>query len=224
MNFKLQLHSFYDLFVVDTADASGSNPDKILTNTRKNFQEIIVDTGLTYMGKNHVARVVFYDTTLTPPNETYYFYQDPNGDLYRYNFGFNLLNQFTFLTQLIGSQVDVGWVLAAKMTSAEGTKWTARTDSVLIQAYNTEVYLVSQGQMLADTVFLVGAESIKARHSRNVVTASTAGGAETGNVVIDSYYSTDAGEIVEDFYRHVTLAGQLLNQQAQGKLKIMTQK
>ncbi len=224
LNFKLQVHSSFDVTVVDTADANGNNPDRILANTRKNFQEIIVDTALTYMGKFPVARIIFFDTTLTPKNDTGYFYQDPNGDLYRYNFGFSILNQFTALTQFIGSQVNVGWVLAAKMTSAEGTQWVARTDSVLVQAYNLEVYLSSQGRMMADTTFLVGTETIKARHSRNVVTASAGSGSQTGNVVIDSYYSTDIGEVVEDFFRHVSLSGSFLNQQAQGKLKILTQK
>jgi hypothetical protein len=220
LSFKKDFHANYDVSVVDTADVSGNNGDKILGNTRTSVQEIIVDTGITYKGKDHVTRIVAF---MTPnPNDTNYFYQDANGDLYRYNFGFTILNQFPYLVNAIGSPVDVGWVLAAKITANEGTQWAAKSDSVLVQFAGIEVYLTSQGIMMGDTTFTIGTEQIKARHARNTVTAKTAGNEEHGSVVIDSYYSTDINAVVEDFFRHVSLSGALLNQQAQGKLKLMT--
>lgn len=232
LTFKKDFDARYDIFLVDTAK-NGNNADHInLTDSvKKNIEEKIIDTtrsltdknGIT---KNHVAVIVTYTNPPGSSQDTNYFYQDPNGDLYRYNFGFSILNQFTYLTQAIGSNVDVGWVLAAKMASAEGTTWVARTDSVLIQSLGIWVYLSSQGQMMADTSFLVGTETIKARHSRNTVTATAAGGASTGGesgiVMIDSYYSAAINAVVEDFFRHVTLSGSLLKQQAQGKFKILT--
>jgi hypothetical protein len=78
---------------------------------------------------------------------------------------------------------------------------------------------------MADTTFIVGTETIKAHHARNTVTATALGGAPTGQsgkAIIDSYYSTDINAAIEDFYRHVTLTGHPLSQQAQGKFKIMT--
>jgi len=222
MNFKKDFHSQYDIFVVDSADASGNNGDRILGSTRVSAPEIIVDTALSFMGKTNVVRIV---TFMTPPalNDTNYFYQDPNGDLYRYNYGFSILNQFSYLVQAIGSPVDVGWVLAAKMTSKEGTTWVAKTDSVLIQQFNIPVYLTSQATMLSDTTFLVDTSHVKARHVQHIITAKAGNGvAQDGKVIIDSYLSTDINAVVEDFFRHVKLSGQLLNAQAQGKLKIMT--
>ena len=76
--------------------------------------------------------------------------------------------------------------------------------------------------MMKDTSFIIGLDTIPARHARNTVTANAAGGLEHGQVIIDSYYSTKINAVVEDFFRHVSLSGSLLNQQAQGKLKIMT--
>jgi hypothetical protein len=222
LDFKVLFHGNYDTFVVDTADANGNNPDVILGSSKIPVSDIVTDTGLTYQGKTHVAKIITYLANTNTAVDSNYFCQDPNGDLYRYNFGFSILNQFTFLTQAIGSNVDVGWVLAAKTTSSNGTSWVARTtDSVLIQSFNIWVYLSSQGEMLADTTFIVGTETIKARHARNTVLASAAANVASGKVIVDSYYSSDINAVVEDFFRHVKLTG-LINQQVQGKFKILT--
>jgi hypothetical protein len=228
MNFKKGFHSQYDIFVVDTADKNGSNPDHRLDGTRINVQEIVIDTGITYPSagidiKSHVASITTYMPAPTP-NETNYLSQDPNGDLYRYNFGFSILNQFPYLVQIVGGNVDEGWVLAAKLTSAVGTKWVAKIDTILISA-GFAVNLLSQGEMMADTSFVVGSQTIKTRHARNTVTATALGGAPVGEsalVIIDSYYSTDINAVVCDFFRHVSLFGSQYNQQAQGKYKTMT--
>ena len=220
LTFKQDYHAHYDLFVVDTADKNGNNPDNILTTTKIQLVDKVVDTGLSFHGKYPVVKIISYQVNIATDSE--YFYQDPNGDLYRYNFGFSILNKFTFLTQAIGSNIDVGWVLSAKITSPEGTSWIARNpDTVYLQSPNIPVILHSQGVMMADTSFLVGTEIVKARHSRNTVTATALGIVENGSVIIDSYYSTAINAIVEDFFRHVTLTG-YFPQQAQGKLKIMT--
>ncbi len=219
LDFKKAFNGNYDIFVVDTADANGNNPDKIISTSKISVSDIVADTGLTYQGKSHVTKIMTYQgNTLTDSN---YYYQDPNGDLYRYNFGFNILNQFTYLTQAIGSNVDVGWVLASKMISPTGTTWVARTDSVLIQSFNVWVYLSSQGEMMADTTFLIGTQTVKARHARNIVNASAAANLANGQAIVDSYYSSDINAVVEDFFRHVKLTGGI-NQQVQGQLKIMT--
>ena len=76
---------------------------------------------------------------------------------------------------------------------------------------------------MADTSLIIRiTETVKARHARSTVSADAAGGLEHGQVIIDSYYSTSINAVMEDFYRHVKLSGLLLNQQAQGKFKIMT--
>jgi hypothetical protein len=217
--FKKDFTASYDISSVDTA-GTGHTADAILTAGRVSAQEITVDTGVTYKGKSGVARIV---TFTTPTPDTNYFYQDANGNLYRYNFGFTILNQFPYLVTAFGSNIDVGWVLAAKMNSTNGTTWTARdNDTLTIQGFNVPVVLSSQGIVLADTTFTIGTSQVKAKHMRNTVTATAIGFVENGEAVIDSYYSADLGAVVEDYFHHVNLAGQLLNQQAQGKFKIMT--
>ncbi|MEP7234768.1 MAG: hypothetical protein ABI778_05685, partial [Ignavibacteriota bacterium] len=220
MKFKQGFSGRYDIFIVDTA-VNGNNPDHITDSVRHNIEEKIIDTNRTItdgkgVTKSHVAVGVTFVNPAGNPQDSDFFFQDTNGDLYRYNFGFSILNQFPFLTQVIGSRVDVGWVLAAKMTSATGATWEAKSDTVIIASNGIPVYLTSQGQMMADTTFLVGSEIVKARHSRNTVTAMATGGLETGSVILDSYYSTDLNAVICDFFRHVTLSGTLLNQKAQG--------
>ncbi len=222
LTFKKDFHARYDIFVVDTADKNGNNVDHRIDSTRINVQEIVVDTGITYKGKTNVARVVTY-MPAPNKNDTGYFYQDPNGDLYRYNYGFSILNQYTFLTQAIGHDIDVGWVLAAKIEAPSGTTWVAKIDTEHIQAPQLDVFLTSQATMKDDTTILVGTETIKARHVQHKVTASTPPGiAETGEVNIDSYMSADLSAVLIDFFRHSTLQGQLSNSKTQGKIKIMT--
>ena len=94
MNFQKDFHANYDIFIVDTADKNGNNGYHTGRH-RRACSEIIV-TNITYpdlKSKTSVALIVTYDGFPTP-NDTNYFYQDPNGDLYRYNFGFSILNQF----------------------------------------------------------------------------------------------------------------------------------
>jgi hypothetical protein len=224
VNFKQGFHSQFDVFVVDTADASGNNGDKILNSTRKSVQEITVSTGITYKGKSNVAMVVTFDQT----NDTNYFYQDPNGDLYRYNFGFNILNQYSFLVQALGKPIDEGWVLASKMKSSAGTPWVAKSeDSIQLAGLglNLYVHFSSSAQMLADTTIIVGTTSLVCRHARHHVIAFVPQGQfghETGDAYVDTYISTSIGAVPLDFYHHVVLSGTLLTAQAQGKFKLMT--
>ncbi|MFI5264602.1 MAG: hypothetical protein ACHQM6_08815, partial [Candidatus Kapaibacterium sp.] len=223
----------YDITIVDTA-INGNNPDHLTDSVRKDVQEKIIDTTKSItdknsVTKNHVAVSITFSHPI-PPNpagtaqDTDYLYQDPNGDLYRYNFGFSILNQFPFIVQIAGGNVDVGWVLAAKLTSSVGTKWVAKTDTVIISG-GLSIYLLSEGEMMADTSFVLGTQTIKTRHARNTVTATALGGApvgETATVILDSYYSTDINAVVCDFFRHVTLIGSQYSKQAQGTFKVMT--
>jgi len=60
------------------------------------------------------------------PSLIKYFYQDPNGDLYRYNFGFSILNQFPFTGSGNWRACRCWLGFGGKMTSASGTTWVAR--------------------------------------------------------------------------------------------------
>lgn len=230
LTIKQDFKARYDIYVVDTSK-NGNNADIISPDSvKKNIEQIVIDTtrsltdknGIT---KNHVAVVITYINPQGSPQDTGYFYQDPNGDLYRYNFGFSILNQYTFLTQNIGHNIDVGWVLVAKLSAAAGTTWIAKSDTEQIQSPQINVFLKSVATMKADTNIVVGTETFKARHVQHVISAATPTGLgidETGQVIIDSYMSADLGAVLIDFFRHSTLQGKLANSQTQGKFKIMT--
>ncbi|MEI8134019.1 MAG: hypothetical protein WCH46_02940 [bacterium] len=224
--FKKQFTANYDFYIVDTADNSGNNGDKIISTSRVSHAEIVVDTGLTYIGKSHVARVVTFDATLTPPNDTNYFCLETNGDLYRYNFGFNILNQFPFLVAAIGQKIDEGWVLVAKMNAASGTTFTAKSeDSIAISFLNVKVHLSSTGTMLNDTTIYIGSDTLLCRHARHHVITTvpkTDIGEEHADGYVDTYISPKLGAFPIDFYHATKLDGTITKSQAQGKFKIMT--
>jgi hypothetical protein len=220
MHFAKDFTAYYDISNVDTS-GSGHNGDSILVTGRISVTDVVIDTNVTWAGKSHAVLIKTYQGSQVVDSQ--YYYQDPNGDLYRYNFAFSILNEFPYLKAGAGGSIDVGWVLAAKINSGSGTTWIPRSpDTLVIQSgLNIPVVLASTGQMMTDTTITVNAVSVKVRHSHVVVSATAVGVTENGTAVIDSYYSTDINATVEDFYRHVTLTG-FFNQQEQGKFKIMT--
>jgi len=225
VTFKTQFTANFDEFVVDTAHGNSGMGDTVLSDNRISVQDIVVDTGLTYKGYSHVAKVVTMQGSLAIDSDFYY--QDPSGDLYRYNFGFKILNSYAVLVAAIGAPVDQGWILAARMKSASGTTWIAKQeDSIAVTFINgLYVHFSSSAQMLADTTIIVGTQSLKCRHARHHVIASVPQGQyghEAGDAYVDTYVCPALGAVPIDFYHHVVLAGSLTTSQAQGKFKLMT--
>ena len=223
MNFKAGTIAYYELLGVGVPDSSGNNGDRIDTiGAQYNVQELVVGTTFNYKGYNNVTMNVF----AANPRDTDYYYQDASGNLYRYNYGFSILNQYTFLTAALGSQIDVGWVLVAKPGSPAGTTWIGKYDSMVVQSYGIKFYLKDVATTMNDTTFYISTDTIKAQHIRHDVNAYTApgGGQTTGEIVIDTYISPELGLTVEDFFHHSKIAGPLFNGQQRGSLKLMTLK
>lgn len=221
VHFTQGLAARYDLYLVDTTTATGS--DAILQDSAQhNLLETVIDTNSPYGGYSHVTRTYF---AATPPDSNYY-YQDAAGNLYRYNYGFSRLNNYSFLVAALGGPVDVGWVLVAKPGSPAGTSWTAKKDSAVFQSLgNARIYLNDVATTMNDTTFKIGSESVPAIHVRHSVTATDATGlAFKGAIAIDTYISLELGITVEDFFRHSTISSPGFNSQARGSLKIMTSK
>lgn len=220
VHFTPGLTARYDLFLVDTAQ--GSTADSILADSAQhNILETVLDTTTPYHGFTNVTRTYF---DAAPPDSNYY-KQDAEGNLWRYNYGFSRLNNYSFLVASLGGPVDVGWVLVAKPGSPVGTSWTAKNDSAIFQALgNVKIYLKDVATTMADTTFLIGTESIPTTHVRHLVTATdVTGAALRGSIAIDTYISVELGLTVEDFFRHsVIVANPFYNAQARGALKIMT--
>src|SRR5438874_7183827 len=87
LNFKKDFTANYDISIVDTnGNGNGHNSDSILAEGRKSVTDIVIDTAASWGGKNNIVKIKEFQNGQAIDSE--YFYQDPNGDLYRYNFGF----------------------------------------------------------------------------------------------------------------------------------------
>jgi hypothetical protein len=74
----------YDQYIVDTSDAAGNNPDRLIPESKVVVTETVIDTGVTYEGRNNCVIV-------RSGADSIIYSQDANGDLYRYNYGFDYL-------------------------------------------------------------------------------------------------------------------------------------
>ncbi len=218
MKFTAGSSHYFNLFLVDTADKSGNNGDKIIADSAQyNRQELTIDTALTYKGFSNVTRMIFASNQ----PDTNYYYQDASGNVWRYNYGFNILNKFQFLVNALGGPVDVGWVLVAKPGATDGTTWIGKSDSTIVQSLGFKVYFTDNATVMNDTVITVSSDAITTQHIRHVILASTFG--TTGTVNIDTYVSPELGTTVMDFFHHSKIVGGY-NLQARGSQKIMVQK
>ncbi len=223
VKFKQGFNGSYDLFLVDTADAQGNNGDHIINDSvQRNVQELVLSTSAAYPSANGNA-VISMLFNSAPPDSNYY-YQDKDGFLWRYNYGFNILNKYSDLTNAIGGPVNVGWVLVAKPGAPSGTTWVGKNDSANIQTPfgNVKVYLNDAAMALNDTSFVISDSTIKTTHVRHTVTATVQGISTTaGQIVVDTYLSSDLGMTVEDFFHH-SVINYPTKIQSRGSLKIMT--
>lgn len=206
----------YDSYIVDTSDAAGNNPDRLLTETKVIVTETVIDTGVTYDGRSNC-------TIVSSGGDSIIYSQDANGDLYRYNFGFDYLNSFPLLVLYVGHEINVKWVLVAKLTDQVGQTWVAAKDSVFLATTGSYVYLQSNATQKADTTIEVLGAGVKCKHVQHVVIASAnlSGLAVNGKDVIDTYISAELGATVWDYFRSATVTG-AFNAKAQGLWKIMT--
>jgi hypothetical protein len=211
----------YDQYDVDTSDAAGNNPDRLATETKVTVQETTSDTGLTYAGRTGVSRHIAIPIGGGPADTTY-FTQDANGDLYRYNYGFKLLNNFPALSPYLEKPIDMGWVLVMKFGKKEGATWVAKKDSLFLTSIGTTIYFESKATMKADTTILVGTENILCRQAEHVVTATASLGSLpiNGKIVTRTYISAQYGKVVWDFIRSGNITG-ALKSKVRGVYKIM---
>lgn len=207
--------SRFDEYPVDTA---GPSFDKPILAEHVLVQETISDTGITYFGKSgvsmHIGPGSRFDTT--------YFYQDASGDLYRYNYGFELL-AVPELEPYLERPIDMQWVLLMKFSKKEGATWLAKRDSINVPAFGTKVYFESNATMKADTIIRVGTEDISCRQAEHVITATASfnGIPVVGKIIARTYVSAKYGKVILDYIRSGSIAGGV-NAKVRGVYKIMT--
>src|SRR5688572_10791543 len=180
----------YDSYIVDTSDAAGNNPDRLIPESKVVVTETVIDTGagVTYDGRSNC-------TIVGSGSDSVIYSQDANGDLYRYNFGFDYLNSFPLLVLYVGHEINVKWVLVAKLTDQVGQTWVAAKDSVFLASAGSYVYLQSTATQKADTTIQVMGAGVKCKHVQHVVTASAnlSGLPVNGKDVVDTYISAELG-------------------------------
>lgn len=206
----------YDSYVVDTSDAAGNNPDRLIPESKVVVTQTVIDTGVTYDGRSNC-------TIISSGSDSVIYSQSANGDLYRYNFGFDYLNSFPLLVLYVGHEINVKWVLVAKLTDQVGQTWVAAKDSVFLASAGSYVYLQSSATQKADTTIEVMGAGVKCKHVQHIVTASAtlSGFPVNGKDVVDTYISAELGATVWDYFRSATVSG-AMNAKAQGVWKIMT--
>ena len=205
----------YDEYPVDTA---GVYFDKPILSEKRLIEEITTDTALSFEGKTGVSLHVGPGSRF----DTSYFSQDANGDLWSYNYGFSMLNNFEELKNAAGGPINMKWVLLMKFGKKEGATWIAKADSLFLPSFGSYVHLRDTATMMADTVITVGTEQIECRHARHRITASTTIIVPTvGTIVTDVYVSAKYGKVVWDFVRSGSITG-AVNAKVQGVFKIMT--
>lgn len=215
----------YDHYEVDTSDASGNNPDRLVASTKIEVTETIVDTGVSFDGRSNVTIV---RSSSSMGTDSVIYSQSANGDLYRYNYGFGYINSYPEVKQFLGlsNDINVKWVLVAKLTDQTGQTWVAAKDSVLLPSFGSYVYLQSDATQKEDTTFFImgGADAVKCKHVQHKVTAKAtiSGFPITASNTIDTYISPELGATVWDYIRSSTVSSPVVNGKARGSWKIMT--
>jgi len=197
--FSCELGSIYkyDQYEVDTSDANGNNPDRLLPETKVVITETVIGVGKTYDGRSNCFIV-------SSGSDSIIYSQDANGDLYRYNYGFGYINNYPQVLQFLGLQegINVRWVLVAKLTDKTGQTWVAAKDSVLLPSFGSYVYLQSNATQKADTTFYVmgASDAVTCKHVQHKVTANAtiSGFPITASNTIDTYISAELGATVWD--------------------------
>jgi hypothetical protein len=208
----------YDSYIVDTSDANGNNPNIILDSTRVVVTETVVDTAKEYDGRLNCIIV-------SSGSDSIIYSQSANGDLYRYNYGFDYVNSFEALKPYLPADgVNVGWVLVAKLTDKNDQSWVAVQDTILLPSFGA-VYLKSNAVQKSDTTFhIMGAtDAVVCKHVQHTFTATLGEGPTAINAVdvVDTYISAELGATVWDFFRSANVTG-AFKAKVQGKSKIMT--
>jgi len=220
VHFKQSEIAYYQLNIVDTADASGNNLDRIIPDPDNPMmvEELVADTNVSFSGGIRATKTILASN----PPDTNFYYQDKDGNLFRYNYGFSKLNNYSFLVLALGKTVDVGWVLFAKPGAPAGTSWVAKKDSMLSAQYG-KLYLDDNATALADTTFKISDGQnfvdVKTTHVRHIVNGHTGGNEISGVIVVDFYFSPELGLTIRDLFHSSKLSG--LNLKTRGSEKLM---
>lgn len=176
----------------DTTGGTYGN-DGIDPTSTDTVHSTVVDTNMSIYGKTHV--VAIYNHRTRNENDTAYIWQDGSGNVYRYNYGADILNNIGAVTLALGHRLEVGWVLQAKMSASTGTGWIAArdTENITLLGQSAIVTIRDSATRVADTTITVAGSTTTCVHTVHSV-AVTLSSLPVATVRLDNYESA-TGEV-----------------------------
>jgi hypothetical protein len=211
VRFKANASATYREYQLDTTGGSQGGTDKEIQSTETMDTATVTDTAATHQGKSKVIVISHTDTIFTQ-QKTYYA-QDTSGMLYNYNFGVAFINNVAILRSfIVGGKAEIGWVKLGSTKAAVGTKWGDSLGVVKLTGVplfgDIDILIRDTAFVAADSTFLVGSESITAKHFvhdislRDMKTGSLA----TGSSRVEVFVAPKLGLIVREISRMATVS------------------
>jgi hypothetical protein len=194
------------------------NPDPTSTDS---VHSTVIDTNANAYGKSHV--VVIYNKRSRNADDTTYIWQDGQGNVYRYNYGVDILNNIPAVIGFLGHRIEVGWVLQSKMSSSVGTAWIAGrdTETVTLPIIGlTSIYVTDSATRVSDTTISVNGSAVSAVHTEHRVKLYM-DAAIISVVRIDNYESKSYGEVRNTVHSFTATVPLFASAQVSGQERMM---
>ena len=183
----------------DTVAGSGDTITSTVLTTNASYQGM---SGVTEIQNTHThpASGATMDTT---------YIAQSNGNYYHYNYGIEILNGNQSVLNAVnkGKQIDVGWVLQAKLSANSGDKWGALDTNLTLYYGGTPIDagFADTATETSDTTITIGASQVVAKHSIHSIVLNAAG-AVKDTLIVDTYVSATDGPVLDKFHP-TSLAG-----------------
>jgi hypothetical protein len=207
----------------EVKEAPDPKPDTI-TST-------VIETNASYKGKTGVTVVENVHTQPAGFRDTTWYYQE-NGNVYRYNFGVDLLNNIVILKAFLKDDqgnpqpLDVGWVLQARLRDTTvGSKWVTGNGEFTLNGVpvigKVEGTLTDTAHYVGASTITVGGKAIRVKQYKHFVTLTSL---TTVKCEIDTYVSASLGATVQTVAHSTRVAvPTFAPQQVQGFINTMFQ-
>ena len=177
---------------LDNTRNSSDMVDTTVANDTVTSTVIVANTS--YKGMSNVTELINTHSNGSKQDTTYI--SQNNGEFWHYNYGLEAINNNASITNLIGGQVDIGWVLQANFNAVAGDKWVAANDSTLRLtvpvAGSIAATVVDTAVEKSDTSITINGSNVFSKHSLHTVTLTPTGFAPVVTTV-DAYVASSAG-------------------------------
>jgi hypothetical protein len=193
-------------YTYNARDTSDKVDNTVATDT---ITSTVIDTNQTYLGMSNVTILLNTHSTAGTAPDTTFIAQD-TASFWHYNYGLESLNNNPKILNIIGSPIQMGWVLQAKFTASPGDAWTAANNN------NLKINVPGLGQVSAtvvisavtesDTTISVNGASVSAKHVFQTVTLTALG--QPLVTTADTYVATSVGVTINIVHTaHINITG-----------------